>query len=144
MAPALAGSWTLIAWRRLSTSGNTTFPLGEDVTGLLIYTHDGHMAVQLVAAGRPKIGSGDPLEGGDTTQRANAYSTCLAYFGTYEMEGDQVVHHVAESLFPDRSGQEQPRLYTLTGKTLILRTPPMHLPDGDVTNELERHRADPR
>jgi hypothetical protein len=60
------------------------------------------------------------------------------------LEGDQVVHHVAESLFPGWSGQEQPRLYTLTGKTPILRTPPMHLPDGDVTNELEWHRADPR
>jgi hypothetical protein len=94
------------------------------------------MAVQLAAADRPKIGTGDALGGGSVDQRAAAYSTCLAYFGRYETEKDQVVHLIEASLFPDWTGERQVRRFTLDGETLTLHTPPMHLPTGDVTNEL--------
>jgi hypothetical protein len=34
----LTGSWRLKAWRRVAGDGTVSYPLGEDATGLLIYT----------------------------------------------------------------------------------------------------------
>ena len=136
MATRLVGCWDLSAWQRTGAGGQVSYPLGQHATGLLIYTHDGNMSVQLVAADRPVMNTSDPLNGGDVSQRAAAFSTCLAYFGTFEVKEDHVIHRVAASLLPDWSGQEQVRPFTLEGDTLTLHTPPQHLPSGDVTNAL--------
>lgn len=143
MAGQLVGCWNLVAWRRTDAGGAVTFPLGERAAGLLIYAQDGTMSVQIVAADRPELQVGDPLNGGDAAARAAAYSTCLAYFGTFSVEGGAVIHRIAGSLFPDWTGQDQVRPFTLDGDTLTLHTPPQHLASGDVTNSLvwTRRRA---
>jgi len=65
------------------------------------------MAVQMAAADRGLIGAENPLSpGAAAEQRANAFSTYLAYYGTYEVERDRVIHDVQISLFPDWSGAE--------------------------------------
>jgi hypothetical protein len=113
-----------------------SFPLGEDALGLLIYSPDMRMSVQIGATGRPTMGTQDPLAG-DAVSRAEAYSTYLAYFGTYELRADAIVHRIETSLFPGWSGQEQVRPFTHDGDGLVLRTPPMPEPDGStVVNEL--------
>ena len=127
-----------MAWRRLGEDGTITYPLGENASGVLIYTPDRRMAVQMLAAGRPAIPTEDAL-GGDLHQRAAAYSTCLAYFGSYEVQGDQVIHRVEGSLFPDWSGTVQSRPFTCDGNQLILRTPPKK----GVVNEMSWVREDP-
>ena len=99
MADWLKGTWQLVAWRRIAADGTISYPLGADARGQLIYTSNGIMAVQIAAASRPPIATDDPL-GGDTAARAGAYSTYLAYFGTYEINGEQVIHHLDSSLFP--------------------------------------------
>lgn len=135
MSVQLIGTWKLQAWRRLSGDGTVVYPLGEGASGLLIYTANGRMAVQLAAADRPLLTSDDPL-GGDIEQRARAYSTCLAYVGTYEVRGDTVVHRIEESLYPNWSGAEQARPFTYDGTELVLRTPPVEGPNGPVVNEI--------
>src|SRR5437763_4768032 len=115
VAVELAGTWKLVAWRRVADDGSLTYPLGEDATGLLIYTGNGRMAVQITAANRPALATNDPL-GGDVEKRADAYSGCLAYFGTYEVQDDKVVHHVDKSLFPNWSGAEQVRPLSFEGQ----------------------------
>lgn len=136
MADWLKGTWQLVAWRRIAADGTISYPLGADARGQLIYTSNGTMAVQIAAATRPTIPTEDPL-GGDPDARASAYSTYLAYFGTYEVEGEQVIHHLDSSLFPNWSGQDQARALGPEGDDLVLRTPPMRLADGTtVVNEL--------
>ncbi len=136
MADWLKGTWQLVAWRRIAADGTISYPLGADARGQLIYTSNGTMAVQIAAATRPTIPTEDPL-GGDPDARASAYSTYLAYFGTYEIEGEQVIHHLDSSLFPNWSGQDQARALGPEGDDLVLRTPPMRLADGTtVVNEL--------
>lgn len=136
MADWLKGTWQLVAWRRIAADGTISYPLGADARGQLIYTSNGTMAVQIAAAIRPTIPTEDPL-GGDQDARASAYSTYLAYFGTYEVEGEQVIHHLDSSLFPNWSGQDQARALGPEGDDLVLRTPPMRLSDGTtVVNEL--------
>jgi hypothetical protein len=133
---SLKGTWQLVAWRRIAADGTISYPLGADARGQLIYTSNGMMAVQIAAASRPPISTDDPL-GGDTSARAGAYSTYLAYFGTYEVKGEQVIHHLDSSLFPNWGGEEQARAIGYEGDDLVLRTQPMKLADGTtVVNEL--------
>lgn len=134
MSITIAGSWKLLAWRRY-VGDEVIYPLGEDVTGILIYAEDGSMAVQMFAAQRPAIPTTDPL-GGTLEERAAAYSTCLAYFGTWAQQGDKIVHHITASLFPNWSGTVQARPFTCDGQELVLRTPPEEGPDGIVVNEI--------
>jgi hypothetical protein len=119
--------------------GATTYPLGEDAEGMLVYTDDGRMAVTLTAAQRPSMPDNDPL-GGDVEDRADAYSTCLAYIGTYELRDDAVVHRIDLSLYPQWAGAEQVRAFTYTGDELVLRTPPVQGRDGTIVNELAWRR----
>jgi hypothetical protein len=139
VAVDLPGTWTLVAWRRVVGDGTTTYPLGEDAQGILIYTDDGRMAVTLTAAKRPSLPDNDPL-GGDVQSRADAYSTCLAYIGTYELRDAEVVHRIDLCLYPKWAGAEQVRPFTYTGDELVLRTPPVEGPDGTIVNELAWRR----
>lgn len=124
----IEGTWRLVAWRRIAPDGSVSLPLGPDPQGLLTYTSDGHMSVVMVSAGRPPIASGDPLGGdplgGDIEARAEAYTTCLAYTGTYVRDEGTVVHYVQQSLYPNWSGTEQPRSITDRDGQLVLTTPP--------------------
>lgn len=139
MGADLIGTWTLAAWRRVTEDGSVSHPLGADAHGLLVYSPNGRMSVVLAAAGRPQMETADPL-GGDVQARAAAYSTCLAYYGTYEVRDDEVVHRVDVALFPNWSGVEQVRPFTLDGDELVLRTPPMQTSAGSVVNELAWER----
>ncbi|MCW2539392.1 MAG: Lipocalin-like protein [Frankiales bacterium] len=128
----IEGTWQLLAWRRIDPDGGISFPLGADAHGLLTYAPDGYMSVVLTAAGRPSIPGGDPL-GGDTQNRAEAYSTCLAYAGTWERQGDTVVHRIEDSLFPNWSGAVEPRLASDRDGQLVLSTEPK---PGGAINEI--------
>ena len=131
----ISGVWRLLAWRRISDDGSITYPLGESVEGVLVYTPQGTMAVHMASANRPNIDSADPL-GGDAAQRAAAYSSCLAYFGSYQVRGNEVIHNIASSLYPNWSGTNAARPFEISGDELVLRTPPA--PDGSetVVNEM--------
>lgn len=124
MADRLRGAWRLVEWRRIASDGTVSYPIGADAQGQLIYAENGRMAVQLMAAGRPDLPTDDP-QGGDVAARAAAYSTYLAYFGSYELAGDSVVHYVDGSLFPNWSDDKQIRPFTIDGDKLVLRTPAM-------------------
>jgi hypothetical protein len=142
MSLKVVGSWRLVAWRRIVQGGETTYPLGEQATGMLLYTADGRMAVQMLAPGRAPLATSDAL-GGTEAERAAAYSSCLAYFGTYVVDGDSVVHWVEGSLFPNWSGTTQTRPGELRGIELTLRTPPVEGPQGAVVNEIVWARVEP-
>ncbi len=136
----LNGTWHLIGWQRIAGDGSVSYPLGADATGLLIYAENGRMAVQISGVNRPQMAGSDPL-GEDEQARAGAYSTYLAYFGTYEVQGQSVVHHIEGSLFENWSGESQIRPFTSEFDQLVLCTPPMLLADGTtVVNELTWRR----
>ena len=140
----LRGTWKLIAWRRIATDGTVSYPLGADARGLLIYTPNGGMAVQITGANRRALATDDPL-GGDAEARAGAYSSYLSYFGTYELQGETVVHRIDGSLYPNWCGEKQVRPFTAGHGELVLRTPPMQIGDGTtVVNELAWAREEPQ
>lgn len=90
------------------------------------------MAVQMVVGQRPTLDTDDPV-GGDVEERAQAYSTCLSYFGTYEIQGDEIVHYVEAALFPNWSNTTQRRPFVLEEGVLILQVKDAA---GRLTNEI--------
>lgn len=139
MNTILAGTWRLRVWRRFNEDGSTSCPFGDNPNGVLLYAADGTMAVQMMTAERPAIDSQDPL-GGATEERAAAYSTCLAYFGTYEVKGQVVTHRLDSSLFPNWSGTVQERPFVLVEQELVLK---VNNDNGTTTNEIVWTRATP-
>jgi hypothetical protein len=138
MEPTIAGVWRLTTWRRTEDDGAVVYPFGKAPQGLLIYTPDGYMAVQMVVAKRPLLDTNDAL-GGSVEERAAAYSSCLAYYGSYQVEGHRVIHRVEASLFPNWSKTTQDRPFVREGRELSLR---VLGPEGQLTNEIVWERED--
>lgn len=136
---AVRGRWELEAWE-IRVGETLHRPLGEHPEGVIYYTDDGWMAVQITSPDRPAIESTDPL-GGPEHERAAAYATCLAYCGTYELRDDQIMHHVQLSSFPNWAGDEQVRYAHLDADRLVLRTAPTDTPDGPISAELRWVRS---
>lgn len=138
----LVGTWELVAWENVAGDGTTTPFGGASSTGRLVYTPDGFMSAHIAFGDRPLSGTGDPLGGSDERLLA-AFRTFIAYSGRYRVEGDEAVHDVDLSLWPDWVGQQQRRTVSWEDGLLVLTPPPMEV--GGVTNflRLRWRRADP-
>src|SRR5215208_5534923 len=76
---SILGAWTLSSYVIADISGeNREYLLGEEARGLLIYSADGFMSVQISRPGRPAYADG-ALHGGTDAQRAAAAAGYLAY-----------------------------------------------------------------
>lgn len=116
----LVGHWALEVYElRPVHEGESPYPLGEDATGRISYSEDGYMSVFLMAAERPQV----PGRSADVALKAVAYETFIAYGGTYELQGDAVVHHVEFSSVPVWTGGDQQRHVGFEDGKLVLTLP---------------------
>ncbi|MGH2476694.1 MAG: lipocalin-like domain-containing protein [Candidatus Limnocylindrales bacterium] len=124
----LVGSWRLRRWAAIAEDATESLPMGDAPDGLLIYAADGSMIAAFGLGDRPPFDS-DDVTGGTDDERARAFSTYVAYGGTYEVDGDTVHHRVETSLFPNWVGTVQRRRWELdlTGRQLSLTSPPVSL-----------------
>jgi len=122
----LVGAWRLISWENQAADGQLSYPMGADALGYLIYTAEGRFSVTISRADRPRFTGGDLL-GGTLPEKARAAEGFVAYAGWYTCHGDQVVHHVELSLFPNWVGTDQQRFADLSDDTLILSANPLLL-----------------
>ncbi len=136
----LVGAWRLVAWRNRDADGRVTYPMGPDATGYIVYTADGHMAVDLMRAGRAPFAAGDLLRA-EPAERQAAAESFVGYAGRYRFLGDRVIHEVEVSLFPNWVGTSQERLVTLEGNRLTLSTAPMVQAGRPQTAEIVWERA---
>ena len=85
---ALIGAWKLVDYYIEDTNNprEKYYPLGKDVTGFIMYTPDGYMSAQMMAAGRPPYASGR-LHTGTQEEMAQAAKGYMAYSGQYEEIG---------------------------------------------------------
>lgn len=119
----LIGSWMLdsaVLLRDGQPTGDT--PFGAKPTGVLHYLPDGRVAVLLAHDGRQPM-AGDRLSASDA-ERAAAARSFTAYAGSFDVEGDRVIHHVDINSHPNDVGVDYPRIATLAGDRLTLATPP--------------------
>ena len=100
----LIGAWCLHQWR-LSVDGHWRDPyLGAGASGSIIYSADGWMSAILMAAERPLLGSAGFVLG-ETAKKLQAADGYVSYAGKFELDGTDICHHVAFSLYPDWIGQ---------------------------------------
>ena len=119
---AVLGAWELESYTEADGSGRSpVHPLGEDATGLIIYTNDGYMSAQLMSADRPLFDESNPI-GGTTRQTLDAARGYLAYSGPFWVdESASVLHHdVRVSLLPNWLGVTQIRSAQLVDDRLTL------------------------
>jgi hypothetical protein len=126
MTETLVGTWRLISFS--SSTGQTLF--GLNPVGLLTYTTDGRMSVIVASDGRKPLSNPDELSA-PAEERAQAFSTFMAYSGRYSFTGRQVVHHVEIASIQSWANTDQKREVNFGHNRIVLRSTPM-LSDGVV------------
>ena len=115
----LTGRWDIVSWLQLYDDGRRQAPLGEALDGFIRYLPDGDMICMIARTDRAPFATGGQWNASEE-ERARAYSSMLAYAGTWRIEGGTVVHAVEQSLFPDWKGGEQRRQVRLEGDDLFI------------------------
>ena len=102
----ILGRWRIVEWVQRYDDGTEKYPLGRKPQGFIQYDSD-RMFCFLCSAERK------PLTGGQWTspdaEKAAAYASCFVYSGTYEIAGDEILHKVDLSLYPNWVGTTQRR-----------------------------------
>ena len=109
----LVGAWRLAWLEEPDAEGKIH---RADCSGLLVYTHDGHMSVQVMYH-HPQTGG----QGGPVQYAQGGYE---ASFGTYEI--DENTHtftfHVEGAMVRDLIGKDLPRSFELSRNQLVVRS----------------------
>jgi Lipocalin-like domain len=107
------GAWRLASFEQEGADGTTH---RSDSTGLLVFTHDGHMSVQVMERNPQAQGTAGPEQYSQGGYEAS--------FGTYQI--DESTHtftfHVDGALVRSLVGKDLPRAFELSGKQLTVRS----------------------
>lgn len=112
------GTYQLIEKYSIRVDGSKIHPWGEDVKGMIIYT-DTHVSAQLGVSKRKSF-SDYNFRKATESESQEAFTTYIAYFGTYSIMDGYVVHNIEQSLFPNWIGQKVKRYYRFEGDMLYL------------------------
>lgn len=117
------------AWRLVSIEGN---PPGrtnvyDRPTGVILYAPSGHMCVNIVlkADRKPFAPYTKGLLTASTEEKAAAFDTYAAYFGTFTLDAKAgtVTHHLQDNLVPGRQGTDNVRWFEFQGPDRLLLIP---------------------
>jgi hypothetical protein len=91
-----------------------------DCTGLLVYTRDGHMSVQVMYR-HPQANSQETTNPAPVQYAQGGYE---ASFGTYEIDerAHTFTYHVEGALVRTLIGKDLPRAFEFSGKQLIVKS----------------------
>ena len=107
------GAWRLVWLEEPDVDGKIQ---RADCTGLLVYSRDGHMSVQVMYRNAQTGGQAGPVQ--------YAQGGYEASFGTYQV--DENAHtftfHVEGAMVRSLIGRDLPRAFELTGKQLVVRS----------------------
>ncbi|RYE48525.1 MAG: lipocalin-like domain-containing protein [Hyphomicrobiales bacterium] len=118
----LVGTWTLVSW--VQRRGEVEIePMGSAPVGSIIYTEDGFVSVSIMRRDRPRMLTGDFVTA-DAAEKVTAFSGYLGYFGRYELQEQDVLHHISSASYPNWIGDSQRRTPRLDGNVLVLQAAP--------------------
>lgn len=139
----LIGTYDLVSWENRHASGDVTYPLGPDAKGVISYSPDGFMFVHIMAGNR-KNHSAQDLFGGDESEIKESATTHISYCGSYEIRGNEVIHHVTVSSFPNWVPSEQRRNWEFRDGLLLLSAQGLQVGNDRVGAYLIWKRAQSR
>lgn len=130
----LLGAWELVLWKNRRHDEDMDYPFGRDARGLLVYTADGHMSVQMVRLGVQPLGA--PPASASIEKLRAAFNGFVGYFGRFTVDAAHciVVHHIDGAWHPDVKG-DQVRHCRIVDDHLFLEG---EAPTGWVTIEWRR------
>jgi hypothetical protein len=107
------GAWRL-AWLEEPDANGKVHK--ADCTGLLVYTRDGHMSVQVMYR--------NPQTGGQAGPVQYAQGGYEASFGSYQIHENShtFIFHVEGAMVRSLIGKELPRAYDLSGNQLMVKS----------------------
>jgi hypothetical protein len=107
------GAWRL-AWLEEPGADGTVHK--ADCTGLLVYTRDGHMSVQVMYR--------NPQTGGQAGPVQYAQGGYEASFGSYRVDENShtFTFHVEGAMVRSLIGKDLPRAYEISGNQLIVKS----------------------
>lgn len=121
--PLLVGTWTLREAHGWDDKGGRLENVyGRSPTGYITYGADGRMMALITHGERARLDR--DRQSAPVEQRAAAYASSVAYAGTYEFDGERVVHHVDASTFPKWVGADLVRFVRFGEGHVSLRTAP--------------------
>lgn len=110
-------------WKGIKADGSIVYPYGEYAQGIIHYTSEGIMSMQLQRSDRTRLGT-DDYDSVDAELILDAYKGFFSYFGAYSLDEEQkvITQTIEGCKNPDWIGRELKRAYTLSGDILTLRS----------------------
>jgi hypothetical protein len=130
IAERLIGAYRVVAMEHYTDDGEIGRPYGDHPKGYIIYTAEGCMSALLMLPERPNFAAGDILAATEA-ERVAAFTTFSSFAGRYEIVGDQIIHHLDVTSYPNWTGTDQVRNFDLTDTHLTLY-PPRMLMEGKI------------
>jgi steroid delta-isomerase-like uncharacterized protein len=124
------GAWRLVSFES-KADWQTTHPFGREAQGTLVYSPGGRISVVLSKPDRGRFAGNDAVRA-TPEEKVAAFDSFLSYFGTFDVNGNVVIHRIEQCSFPNWIGTEQRRFFLFDGNRLTLETPPIQT-DGQPT-----------
>jgi Lipocalin-like domain len=129
----LVGTWRLTSAHLVrQATGDRVDLLGADPFGFVVFEPGGRMIVIMTSDARTRSKAA-----GDV---AALLRSMIAYTGRYTVDGEKFVTKVDGAWDPSWVGTEQVRYFAFDGRTLSLRSTPLHhpsYPDEEVVAHVE-------
>ena len=120
----IVGTWKLVSVSLSTASGERNdAPFGPSPVGFLTYTLEGRMSAMISYSGRKPLSASD-LSRASLEEKAEAFSTFLAYAGRFTLTEDKVIHHTEVSSIQNWANTDLVRFIKFQGDRIILATPP--------------------
>jgi hypothetical protein len=134
----IVGSWTYAVADTVRPDGSRVPTWGPNFSGLVIFGSDGRF-VSLIGRDVPKFASNSRATGTADENKA-AMNGNIALFGRYTInEADHtLIYQIERSSFPNWTGTEQKRPFTLAGDELKYAVPAASAGDGRAEVVLKR------
>lgn len=120
----IIGSWKLLSYIEVPVGeGESLFPLGKSPKGILLYSPDGYMSVQISASEEMYFISDDRMMASkeEMQKRLERY---IAFSGRYVVDNDMacVIYSIENSLYPQWENTKQIRKLDFEGDILYQKS----------------------
>jgi hypothetical protein len=128
---SIVGTWALTAADKLLPDGTRTSDFGDNPHGLVIFTADGHYAVEIYRADHAKFSSDDRTKV-STEEYKDAALSMSVHFGRYTVDPAKhaISFQIDRASWPNWDDTVQVRTYELKGDELSWKV--ARRPDGSI------------
>lgn len=117
----IAGTWKLVEFIDIDSTGKSTDAYGKNPVGYFIYGDNNVLSIN-ISSGEPMHITEDSAKKMNVNLQHFVNNYAFGYFGTYSIDTARsiVIHHVEGGSMPWYNNTDQPRPFKLKGDTLII------------------------